>query len=176
MAHLWIREPATGWSVLPLGEEDYALDVVPPNALSARPWSQTVPAASLLIPPVAGEATWFLFATGRGGVFVNGLPVPLGMRALADRDEIRLAGAEPAFFSTETLAAVAAYPGAERPVDCPRCLLPIEPGTPAVRCPRCGVWHHENAERNCWTYARTCRLCPQPTALDAGYGWSPEDL
>ena len=177
MAHLWIREPASEWSILPLAEEAYALDAVPPRALSARPAIASDIDRVLLVRSAAEEAeAWFVVAPGHGETHVNGLPLVLGVHALSDRDEIRLAGTEPVFFSTETLAEVVSFPESPQPVICPRCVLPIEAGSAAVRCPRCGMWHHENEERHCWTYARTCYACPQPTALDAGYSWSPEEL
>jgi hypothetical protein len=177
MAHLWIREPASEWSILSLVEDSYALDVVPPQAFSARPALASGSAQALLVRSAAEEAeAWFVVAPGHGETHVNGLPLVLGVRALSDRDEIRLAGTDPVFFSTETLAVVGPFPGSPQPVICPRCALPIETGGAAVRCPRCGMWHHESDERRCWTYARTCYACPQPTALDAGYSWSPEEL
>ena len=48
-------------------------------------------------------------------------------------------------------------------------------GTPAVQCPACGRWFHQSAELPCWTYSDHC-LCPQPTALDCGYQWTPHGL
>jgi hypothetical protein len=177
MPHLWIREPASEWSILSLAGEEYALDAGPPHTLSARPALASDPGRVLLVRSAAEDAeAWFVVAPGHGEAHVNGLPLVLGVTALADQDEIRLAGTEPAYFSTETLAAVVPFPASPQPVVCPRCVLPIEAGSAAVRCPRCGMWHHENEERRCWTYARTCYACPQPTALDAGYSWSPEEL
>jgi hypothetical protein len=88
---------------------------------------------------------------------------------LADRDEILVAG-QRIYFSTETLAAVEEHAG---PVlRCPRCKREIAPGAKVVRCPRCKALHHEA----CWTYSEACTLCPAPTALDAGFQWTPEGL
>lgn len=177
MAHLWIREAESDWSILALAEDAYALDVVPPRALTARPAPASGPPRAMLVRCAAEEVeAWFVVAAGHGEIHVNGIPLALGVRALSDRDEIRFVGTEPVFFSTETLASAVPFPGSTEPVNCPRCVLPVDAGNGAVRCPRCGVWHHENDERRCWTYARTCHVCPQLTALDAGYFWTPEEL
>jgi len=45
-----------------------------------------------------------------------------------------------------------------------------------VRCPQCGVWHHQSDELPCWVYSSSCSLCDHPTALDAGYRWIPGEL
>jgi hypothetical protein len=119
---------------------------------------------------------WFAVADEGAEIVVNGLPLRLGVRALSDRDEIRVAGAGTVFFSTETLARPVPFPGGPHPVSCARCHQDITPGVAAVRCPRCGVWHHECDALHCWTYESHCQLCAQPSALDAGFGWSPEDL
>jgi len=111
---------------------------------------------------------------GSPAVHVNGAPLDTGIRVLRDRDELRLDGHR-TFFSTETLAMVVPFPG-ERPTLCPRCKLQIIPGSPAVRCPRCGIWHHQSAEFPCWLYSSTCTNCDQPTAIDADFRWSPETL
>lgn len=121
-----------------------------------------------------GKEAWLLLAAP-GQALVNGQPVWLGLRVLRDRDEIQFTGGGSLFFSTESLARVMDFPGAPKQVFCPRCRDRIEPG-PAVKCPACGVWHHQLGDRPCWTYAETCALCPQPTALNAGFQWTPERL
>ena len=100
----------------------------------------------------------------------------LGIVALSDRDEIRPADGLPLFFSTETLARVEPFPASGARGFCPRCKQHIEPGTPAVRCPGCSLWYHMSDEFPCWTYAPQCSACPQETALDADFRWTPEDL
>ena len=151
MAHLWIQANGS-WQPASLSGESDALQ---PSRLRA-----------------AG-AEWVLLARP-GEVAVNGAPVLSGVRVLRDRDELVLRGGAQFFFSTERLAAIEPFPGAKA-IPCPRCREPIEPGTSAVRCPLCTLWMHENEKRKCWTYAPKCH-CPQPTALDAGFAWSPEDL
>ena len=119
-------------------------------------------------------ASWVLVKMSEEPAAVNGRPIPTGIAVLRDRDELRIGDAR-AFFSDEELAAVGPYGGDDRP-RCPRCAGPVEPGQDAVRCPGCGVVHHELGERRCWSYATSCTLCDQPTALDAGLRWSPEVL
>jgi hypothetical protein len=78
------------------------------------------------------------------------------------------------FFSLERLARVVPFDGVDKS-HCPRCQTVIERGTPAVRCPQCGVWHHESDEFRCWTYSPTCALCDQPTELEGSFRWTPEE-
>lgn len=163
MAQLWIRGEADRWIGAPLTDE--ALDL---NIGAAGD------DVKVTVLPAPGTATgWAL--VGRPPVAaINGLPLWVGIAVLDDRDEI--AGDARAYFSTEVTAEVAPYVldrGA-----CPRCKRALEPGTPAVRCPGCGVWHHQDDADGwtCWTYGPTCACCAQPTALDAGFRWTPEDL
>lgn len=165
MAHLWLHEASGdgagkstpgGWSPVVL-EGD----------------SRVVPSAQLLRRTSAERGSWVL--VGPPAVRVNGNPLDVGIRVLRDRDEL-LAGGVRTFFSTEALAAVVPFPQSEMPTFCARCKLAIASGAPAVRCPQCGVWHHQSEELPCWTYAPRCALCDQPTALDAGFRWVPEEL
>ena len=106
-------------------------------------------------------------------VRVNGIAVAGGLRVLADRDEVVVHG-ERRYFSTEQLAEAVPCPARNAALECARCRQAIEAGSRAVRCPRCGVWHHESVALPCWTYADTCAVCPQPTDLSTGYRWTPE--
>jgi hypothetical protein len=139
MSHLWKEDDtvSSGWSALSL---DGAEAVVETSTLRR----------------VAGaeDRHWVMFADE--GARVNGNDVPTGIAVLDDRDELLLGGRR-FFFSTETLAAVAPQPAADRPVFCPRCKLPIDAGT-------------------CWTYAEHCAMCDHPTPLDAGFRFTPEEL
>ena len=188
VAHLWFRDASAAWFILPLEADAYALDAMPPrpvtppvparrDSVAATPARAGSPARALLL-RAGGEETeaWFAIGGGDGEIVVNGLPLSLGVRALSDRDEVRAAGGDSLFFSTETLAHPVPYPGGLPKASCPRCLQELEAGVAAVRCPGCGVWHHECNELPCWTHGPRCQLCPQPSALDAGYRWSPEDL
>ena len=91
-------------------------------------------------------------------------------------DEIQTSASGSIFFSSEIRAAVEPFPGGETPIHCPRCKLAIERETPAVRCPACFLWHHESSEYPCWTYSEHCAMCDQPTDLEAGFRFTPEDL
>jgi hypothetical protein len=119
--------------------------------------------------------TWALVG-GPERVRVNGSPLLLGLAVLDDRDELQVSAEHTLFFSTERIVKVEPYPNSGARGFCPRCKLSIESGSQAVRCPRCSLWHHQGDEMPCWTYSATCAVCAQPTALDAGFRWTPEDL
>jgi hypothetical protein len=177
MAHLWVREDSGEWAALPLAAAAVDLRCSPPRALPAA-GPVTDDQVLLLCAPAGGAAgvEWVLLAGAGATVWINGLPLGAGLRALADRDQVHVEGAAPLYFSTERLAAVAAMPGSPQPLFCPRCRQAIETASDAVLCPQCGVWHHQSAALPCWLYAPTCALCPQPTELDGGFRWTPEEL
>ena len=156
MAHLWLREASDSWSpAVPAGDTP----AMHPARLLRRSTSQ--------------RDVWVL--VGPPCVRVNGDPLDTGIRVLRDRDELRAATSR-IFFSVESLPVIEPFPGSAQPTFCPRCKLEIAPGSPAVCCPQCSVWHHQSDELPCWTYAECCTLCDQPTPLDAGFRWTPEDL
>ena len=134
----------------------------------------------LLYPVTTGTqaAQWALLVPAGAHVRINDAPIENGIRVLADRDAIRVANLPPVYFSTERLARVEPFPN-EANVFCPRDKTLISAGEPAVCCPQCGIWHHEQSAEGegCWTYAETCALCDQSTDLDsAGFRWTPEGL
>jgi hypothetical protein len=159
MAHLWQLGGGSGaaadWSPRPLAGDAVA---VPP----AR-----------LLRAAAEREDWVI--VGPRAVSVNGSRLDTGIRVLRDRDELRT-GSGRLFFSTESLAVVVPFIDTGTKTCCPRCKLEIAPGSPAIRCPRCGVYHHQSEDLPCWTYAKSCSLCDHLTALDAGYDWVPEEL
>jgi len=173
MAHLWMQDGEGAWGVL-----DLAGDQLDLGKLAARAGEAPEPSAPAghLLEIAAAPAEWAVLAAPHDEVWVNGLPLQVGIHVLADRDEIRIGGSGSVFFSTERLAHCEPLPASDRALFCPRCRQPIEPGSPAVRCPQCALWHHQSTELPCWTYSPTCALCPQPTELDAGFRWTPEDL
>jgi hypothetical protein len=179
MAHLWLRsdrESGLEWAVLPLSTDRLAL----PDGLPGSEGAPSGGAPVQLLRSPGPAPRWVLLARDTESVRVNGLQLPLGIRALRDRDEIRVRGRGTIFFSTEMLAAVVACPGDRGAIRCARCHRTIEPGDPAVACPTCALHHHEGlcqdgVERRCWTYAETCAYDAQPTSLDADYTWSPEN-
>lgn len=153
MAHLWMMDRSE-WCVAPLDRDEVSLAGLALARLGER-WT-------LMTPPGAGAA-------------VNGLPVVGGLVVLRDRDEIRPGGHDPIYFSSERLAEVIAMPELGREIRCPRCKRAVPTGTPAARCPGCGLYHHQDPGQDmaCWTYGSVCGNCPQPTA-DLGFRWVPE--
>ncbi len=117
---------------------------------------------------------WALLCAG-ARVAVNGVPLELGLRVLRERDEIRI-GRSYLFFSEEEQAGVVSFPRDRERLRCARCRQWIEPEDMAVACPGCGLWHHQGDKYACWIYEPTCAGCDQPTSLDAGLRWTPEDL
>lgn len=159
MAHLWLLHEDS-WAIFTLADSRYDLSTLPP-----RPAGNAHSAAILLF---TGNE-WLLLAEPAAAVRVNGLPVMGNLHVMADRDEINAGGAR-MFFSTEAPASVQEYAGQD--VRCPRCKLEVKAGQASVRCPACKAVHHDA----CWEYAPACALCPAPTALDAGYQFTPEAL
>jgi len=117
---------------------------------------------------------WVVLAGRRSGVRVNGAEVTAGVRSLRDRDAIE-AGGELYFFTTERLPEVEPLPSQSTPVVCGRCRTVMEPGSPAVCCPQCGVWHHATAVLPCWASLAKCSLCSGSTA-GVDYAWTPRGL
>jgi hypothetical protein len=123
----------------------------------------------------SGQDGWLLLTSGQIRVSINGDRLDLGIRALRDKDEIR-ANESTMLFSNDQLARVLLFPGIGRPCKCPRCQLEIEIGSPAVRCPSCGIYHHQSEDSPCWTYAEKCTICGRSTSLGEGSLWTPEGL
>jgi hypothetical protein len=175
MAHIWTYSPSN-WTPRLLDGELFTL-----SAAGAPP-IQPLRDGELAAGHVAvrrttdadGVENWLLLAPPCV-VWVNGRSLFAGAHLLRDKDEIRLHGAEPMFFSTEAQARVTEFPGAVRAAHCPRCRQVIEKGSPSVQCPGCRMWHHQAEGCECWTYAATCATCDCSTALDAGYRWTPEE-
>ena len=178
MAQLFI-EDGFEWTVAPLDGGAYALRSDAEPALRPQLVSNGEVGSGPVIeraPDPSGEETWVVLHSPGSALRINGTRFSTGIRVLSHRDELRLMGvAGRAFFSLEGFARVDSFAGIEGS-RCPRCQQPIELGTPAVRCPQCGVWHHESEEFGCWTYSTTCSLCDQPTELEAGFRWTPEEV
>lgn len=128
MAYMWISDANQKWEAVALSEEAYDLRNFPSLP---RTFAQ---AAVVMKIADGAPGTWAVMAGGKGEVYLNGHPIIAGLAILADRDEIRINGSSPLFFSTETLASVQALPGADRPIFCGRCRQQMKPG-----CPRCNV-------------------------------------
>lgn len=175
MAHLWTHDAAGAWASTPIAAAAVLRGDGTITPADADPPSPFTAASGIQVRRVVGQPdTWALLTASRA-FRLNGVPVSLGLAVLEDRDEIRLPGVH-VWFSTETQAHVEPFPQSATRGFCPRCKQAIEAGSPAVRCPSCGLWHHASDDLPCWTYAPTCAACAQDTDLDAGFRWTPEDL
>ena len=157
------------WKTRELGAE--------PLALAALNTSPDAPGAGAFLSraPIAGQEGWLLFTPAAQPVLVNGEPVFLGVRALYDRDELRLPGAAPMYFSTEHRVAIEPFTGLAEG-RCPRCTRVIDLLSPAVRCASCKTWYHSTEARPCFSYGESpiCVVCGADAVLSAEYSWSPE--
>lgn len=176
MAHLWIRG-TSGWDAqrLDAAESDLAAVAIRLSP-EAEPGMTTRNAPRLIRIDADGSPVWAMVSSCCFDVCVNGSRLISGLRVLADRDEIRAGGVQ-YFFSTETLAVLEEFPGLEHEIFCGRCRQLIQAGSPAVRCPGCQIWYHQNDSDGlgCWTYSAKCNFCPSPTPLDTGFTWTPEE-
>lgn len=175
MPHLFIRTAnSNDWPVLPLTNQALLLtgDSERPARLAGA--ADDTSAAARLVPVSASGSEWALLGDQRSAR-VNGEPLYLGIRALADKDEIQIAPGLRCFFSTETPPRVAPFPGADRAVMCPRCRLEIEVGQFYATC-ACGTSFHEIlGERPCFTYG-PCLACGRELTLDGVLLWTPEEV
>jgi hypothetical protein len=181
MSRLFIHA-VDGWSALALDADCVPLhtlsDVDTPAPQSER--ESEIASADALILRVLDEADgrssgWAVVSGANARVFVNGEPLALGVARLRDRDELRVGAGAAVYFSSERPACVEPCARDDAP-RCPRCAQAIGRGEPSVRCPSCEVLHHQLRGRACWTYSPSCALCSQPTDLDAGLRWTPEEL
>ena len=181
MSHLWTRMGSNEeWAILPLGRDHRYHLTGKTDAPAKKDPSGRIESGALLVSKggVAREAGWVLIASGEeNAVRVNGSVLGAGIRFLRDKDEVRVKTTR-LFFSSEEPARVEAFPGADRPVKCPRCHTQIEKGQLAVRCPQCEVWSHQADDLPCWTYPAhpRCASCGHATGLDAGFQWTPEEI
>jgi hypothetical protein len=137
------------------------------------------PVAIRRVNSLPGEC-WALLTSPEAHVHHNAQRVLLGLVVLADRDEIRVTDAlspqgRRFYFSAQSMARVEPAPAGL--ASCPRCKLPIDAQSPAIRCPRCRAWHHQRDDRPCWTYADRCASChDQDTSPDGHLSWTPEEI
>jgi hypothetical protein len=138
--------------------------------------------------PLAEIFTWrdmhhktrcVLFPYGADQTSVNGTSL-FSHKVLKDRDEIVLRcrkGKLWCFFSAEALPRIRPYAAdsdSAVPVFCIRCKGKMEVGQPAIQCPQCSLWYHQNEpeQKPCWSYDAHCVGCRRPTTMD--YSWKPE--
>lgn len=182
MALLWVRDDEDGWAIVRLDGEPVALTADRARPVRRRTGSDAGPERAVLVrEPDPRQETWVLLAPAGAGVRVNGRPLPLGLRVLRHRDAIQPAGGDYHFFSTERPVQVEVFAGGDGPTMCPRCRQEISPAATAVRCPQCGVVHHQSEELPCWTGYddgpfETCAMCDYPVSADTEFRWTPEGL
>lgn len=181
MPYLWFAEAESRWTALPLSEMAVDVGADIPRTMAAehcptRTKQDSRRDAAFLVPTGDSASRVSVLLWGpEETIRVNGWRLTTGLRVLADKDEIVIGDRAPLFFSSESVACVESFAGSDREIFCPRCTLKIEKNAPVVRCPNCGIVHHENAELGCWTYASECAVCAHPTAMDAGFRWTPEE-
>lgn len=165
MAHLWIPENDE-WTAHGLADGVLPLPATMPSLPSG-----------VVLRSAGPDADWYLLAMPPTTVRVNGQAPALGIRVLRDKDEIRVPGAPPMFFSSEKLVSVEPFTG-EPGATCIRCTKVIEPQSPAVRCGSCQRWYHQNPERNCFTYGdgAICVECGAAAVVNDAFRWTPEEL
>jgi hypothetical protein len=171
----WLVAPLEGDAHILSGDADTPLR---PRVLVEQDGSDadlTTHPVILRVADSSDDECWVVIQTPGSSLRVNGTALVTGVRALSHRDELRVGGAAGrVFFSLERSACVVPFDGVGKS-HCPRCQTVIERGTPAVRCPQCGVWHHQSDEFPCWTYSPTCALCDQSTEFESGFRWTPEE-
>lgn len=177
MAHLWLQKKAPEWMPHPLAGSEFALKSFLAEILEDAPAASRAPSDVRFVKTATdNQENWVVVAGHESDIAINGFPLLLGICVLRDRDEIRWSPEDFAFFSSEELASVTDLPQGSQKIFCPRCKQEIMVGTPAVRCPRCGIWHHQSEDLPCYTYAETCATCTHKASLDSGYEWIPEEI
>ena len=171
MAVMWFLEKGT-WKAFRLSREE-------PIGLEAEQGSVRCvgPTEGLLsVVPLRNQVRvrYLLMADPRC-IRINGRMFA-GVRVLRELDEIGGFGGCPLFFSDEEPGRVVQRDPEGAVAECPIC--GDEVAGPAVRCPRCGIWHHESPERPCWSSRELCSTfgCPQSTHLNAAERWTPLDM
>jgi hypothetical protein len=179
MPFIWIRDDDRIWSALPLTDHPVDFSHSIPKESSTEDFVNAQIEGAFLF-PVGDDRpikTWALLWGRDRDVRVNGLrSFPVGIRVIADRDEIKVDTGEAIYFTAETLPVVETFQGSDHDIFCPRDKKKIEPGSQIVRCVECGLIYHYNTDKahNCFEYSELC-LCGHPTRLDAGFRWVPDD-
>jgi hypothetical protein len=181
MPTIFHRGAGDGWTAIGLEQARYHC-VIDAGKLRFAPDSELGPPAKGALflcteraRDGAADPGWAVLCGDDVDLWANGVHVRIGFRLLRHKDEIRLGGGPPLYFSAERPARVEPYAGDDTP-RCPRCAQAIRRGDPSVACPGCGVRLHELDELRCWSHLPHCAACDQPTALDGALRWTPEDL
>jgi hypothetical protein len=181
MAHLWMESPSDSSRGPEPGGQDDLKTRLGPNSWSridlrsdALPLDCGSDARASIIPfrDPEGVGGWAILTSAPGETFVNGMPLLLGLRVLADRDEIRFRNSPRMAYSAEEPAQIQPLSESKAPGVCARCRQSIEAESPAVQCPGCSALYHETQEFPCFTYAETCTVCSRAARLGA-FLWRP---
>ena len=164
-----------GWQAAPLPMNPSLLWFNPVRIESSAAPAPRHRRDAVVLMCVGQEGKWVAMVPEDARITHNGQRVRGGgLRVLMHGDSLAADAGAPVYFSTEQTPSVEDYAGP--PEICARCKTPVKHGDRAVKCPRCGILHHETAEKNCWSYRTECTCCPQPTALETALCWSPEML
>lgn len=176
MAFIFTRDERGNWAAVPLSDRPLVLQSVLSSISIANNNDLVENAPAQVIRTESGFSRRHVLVWGDAdAVRINGLPLPTGIHVLADRDELRIRGRGPLYFSKETFPVIETFEGKPPRVECGRCSKPVEVGSSVVYCPVCRVVYHETADFNCWTCVPACRHCGHPTAIGAGFQWTPQD-
>ena len=178
MPKLWIHDLDTGrWDPQQLPDAPSQVQLEALLAGSPAAHSDAGPVATLVSYSDGSATGLHLLLTSQGSrVRVNGAAVRTGIKLLEDRDSILTGSVPPVFFTTQRQPVVEPFPGSDHPVFCPRDKSELTAGAPAVGCPGCQTWYHEDGERPCWSFSAQCAICGYPTAMDGDFLWTPEEL
>ncbi len=180
MAQLWFKPTNEDLTMLPLSDRPVRLSVFPPESRESQDTNSGPDEVILenLTNTQTQEDQWLLITGETASVWVDGTPQNLGIYHLADGQEVLVKGAGAVVLTTEKTPEKTTLPVDQADVICPRCKTEIDPGSDAVQCPTCDIWHHERDDLPCWTYEHSthCAMCAQPTDLDGGLQRIPEGL
>ena len=181
MTQLWIPHHANECVAQPIDGDLVALSFPTPRVIAREELGAITEPVLARSVTARGVESRTLLEPASAAVRVNGAPLPIGLRTLADRDAISVVHSgvrHLVYLSLERRAEIVPFPADRPETCCIRCKLPLLAGTPAVRCPspNCAMWSHQSADQPCWTYADSCAHCGHPTDFDAGLQWSPEAL
>ncbi len=112
MTHLWIQNRDGFWQEHDLADGAVTLSTNGPAPTDSSNKSGN-PSQPMLVPHSGphGSETWVLLAGPLSRMRINGLPIPVGIRVLTDRDAITLDAGHTVYFSSERLAEVIPLPG-----------------------------------------------------------------
>jgi hypothetical protein len=169
MAVIWYQKD-NAWHTHPLDPDEPAGFWIEDGVFTRVNYKQ---AWLLVAPRTRLHQTEYVLLGWPRRVCINGRPF-WGMHVLRDQDEILLPRGQLLFFSAQDPPQVVHQLPPGLKATCPICGDPVT--APAVRCPQCGIYHHERPDRPCWSSGATCSTyqCGQPTRPSRT--WTPLEL